>query len=241
MSNNQNQNHNRYANMEFAEYSDSDVDEEQEHGETRIWCSTCHRLIQSSLYPSHIQEHIRNDHDISASIEYLTGTALLPLYDDLVRFPIITTLPPFTYSTSFHQPSSHNLQGMSFSNVFSLASTIQYTILHNGLYDGYDGLDEYDEYEANLRLAEVLGKVDVGVSDIDKVSKIVKKDTLSDDTTCPVCMENIKEAENITDCRELVCKHIYCNDCIVKWLKTNKRCPVCNLDIDELAQENNPI
>ena len=57
---------------------------------------------------------------------------------------------------------------------------------------------------------------------------------------CSICFENIKDSNN--ECRELICTHKYCDGCISRWLSTSKRCPVCNIDLEEkLSQmkENN--
>ena len=45
--------------------------------------------------------------------------------------------------------------------------------------------------------------------------------------TCNICFEKFT-----TGCKykELKCSHEYHDECIDKWLKTEKRCPVCNKD-----------
>ena len=37
---------------------------------------------------------------------------------------------------------------------------------------------------------------------------------------------------------ETICRHRYCRDCICKWLKQNKTCPVCNKKFEEESSEN---
>ena len=81
----------------------------------------------------------------------------------------------------------------------------------------------YDEYQSNINLAEEIGKVEIGVKDIDLVTKVV--DYNVDGKECPICKELLSSYSII---RETTCKHLYCNDCIQKWLKKNKSCPICN-------------
>jgi hypothetical protein len=42
---------------------------------------------------------------------------------------------------------------------------------------------------------------------------------------CVIC--TLEFIENKTYIIELQCKHIYCKDCIIKWLKRKKECPLC--------------
>lgn len=88
-------------------------------------------------------------------------------------------------------------------------------------------------YEFNTQLADSYDKVNVGVSDIERVSTKVYKDEVDDDLLCPICIEKINESDDIQYCRILVCKHIYCDKCITRWLEINKHCPLCKVDLEE--------
>lgn len=70
----------------------------------------------------------------------------------------------------------------------------------------------------------------------------IKKYTLdldllrSEDPTCAICLS---EYEINEDLRFLPCKHHFHAECIDKWLTTNKACPFCKLDIDDLQHSRN--
>ncbi len=90
----------------------------------------------------------------------------------------------------------------------------------------------YDDYDENIRLAERLGVVEVGIDDIEKVSSIVEHEHLKEDDICTICFDKmkLKEEEQI---RLLLCGHKYCNSCITQWFSKSKKCPVCNIDLEE--------
>jgi hypothetical protein len=60
--------------------------------------------------------------------------------------------------------------------------------------------------------------------------------TFKDKTqSCSVCLEKFKQGEDII---ELHCdsKHIFHPDCIEDWARINRTCPLCRIDIFELAR-----
>tara|TARA_Y100000389_G_C17395034_1_gene482046 strand:- start:424 stop:1200 length:777 start_codon:yes stop_codon:yes gene_type:complete len=77
-------------------------------------------------------------------------------------------------------------------------------------------------YSDLINLSEEIGDVEIGIDDINKVSKIIKKIDM-----CPIC-RNDKE-----DLRILKCDHIFCDECIKKWLSKNKTCPICLKDLTD--------
>lgn len=118
-----------------------------------------------------------------------------------------------------NQGNGHNVQ----STIFVYTSRYQLPANYN----------PWINYEFNTQLADSYGKVNVGVSDIERVSTKVYKDEVDDDLLCPICIEKINESDDIQYCRILVCRHIYCDKCITRWLKINKHCPLCKVDLEE--------
>lgn len=86
-----------------------------------------------------------------------------------------------------------------------------------------------NDYEQNLHLAERIGKVEIGVKDVNKISKLYKKDKCKDctenDDICPICRDQLDNKKNIRIL--LKCKHMYCDECIRHWMSKHKTCPVC--------------
>lgn len=83
-----------------------------------------------------------------------------------------------------------------------------------------------DSYQNLLRLAESIGKVDVGISDINQVSKLQGARNIF----CTICQEESQQPK----VRELICGHSFCPDCIEKWLEKNVKCPVCMINLQDL-------
>lgn len=109
-------------------------------------------------------------------------------------------------------------------------------ILRNFIRDNlYQLMDEnVDNYEYNLNLCDAMGKVEVGISDIEQVSdqrKFLVGEQES--ATCPICIEMLIDQKNKKiQLRKLKCNHIFCHKCINKWLSTSKKCPVCNINLE---------
>jgi hypothetical protein len=190
-------------------------------------CHICRNTVNVFDYDNHIASHI------SQNTVQTFGNFLQPFS----AVSTISSLFGLSNDSLFHNHNANNLTGVSFSNLFhsshnfplSLSETLSLS------YQIFNDDDIFNEYEANLRLGDLIGKVEIGVSNIEDVSKIINKDTLDDQTICSICMENIKETRNM--CRELICSHTYCDECISKWLSTSKRCPVCNVDLEDKLQE----
>jgi hypothetical protein len=53
--------------------------------------------------------------------------------------------------------------------------------------------------------------------------------------TCVICLDELKKGVKVT---ELNCKHIFCTDCINKWLGNESRhCPICKSNIEEVSNK----
>lgn len=97
----------------------------------------------------------------------------------------------------------------------------------------------FDDYETNIRLAERVGVVEVGIDNIDAVSACIPKQEISADDNCTICLDKMIDKEN-ERFRKLLCGHKYCDGCITQWLAKSKKCPVCNVDLqDKLHEVNN--
>ena len=52
-----------------------------------------------------------------------------------------------------------------------------------------------------------------------------------EDQLCSICLEPFQEIKPI---RTLPCGHYYCESCILAWLKTSTKCPLCNQNCVQL-------
>ena len=89
--------------------------------------------------------------------------------------------------------------------------------------------DDGNNYDLNSRLGELMGSVEIGVSDIDQVTTVAACE--DDDAACAICQDSIGAG---TPQRTTLCGHVYCSSCLEQWFKSSKRCPVCMCDVDEL-------
>jgi len=243
---------NVYRDMDFNNYvtDEDDDDFEYEYDSEdnsnnqhplRIYCTICNHMIEPTTYTSHMTEHINSFRQLSASLQTFNSVSPLQSLYGLSSLLTFRNLhPPTSTPTSgFAVP---DIAGVSFSNLYTQqaiqATThplshivrLQYTVFDDTI---------FDDYESNMRLAEMLGNVEVGIDDINSVSRVLDNQEYEDDTSCPICLETIKGIEGDGGvCRELICKHKYCHPCIDTWLKKSKSCPVCKLDLEEKVKTN---
>jgi hypothetical protein len=146
--------------------------------------------------------------------------------------------------------------------VFSLSSSnvLPYLSMYRWIPDS-----DNDDYDFNTNLANILGKVEVGLTkdQIDQVSEIYENENLLGER-CPICLEEFiiksvtvnenidnenidnenidnenieREKENEdkkdTNKRRLKCGHIFCDVCIITWLNKHKKCPYCQIDLED--------
>ncbi len=220
---------------------DDNIHNDNSHIETPLLCRICHRSYQSHEYTQHMASHIRNFNNLSATLSQLVDvsstTSPLSHFSPLS----LSSLASIPYH-NFLLPASSlypNLNGISFSSILNdgtnqAPGTLSYSLSVQYGYGLFGNDSDYDNYESNINLADIIGKVEIGVDDINKVSKIISKDHVDNDVNCSICMEAIKDCES--DCRELICGHKHCDVCISKWLKKSKKCPICNVDLDEKLQ-----
>lgn len=93
-----------------------------------------------------------------------------------------------------------------------------------------------DDYQLNTLLGDLIGNVEVGVSNIDNVSSKMPISDCENGTVCPICQDAINTPESRNEVyRKTVCGHSFCDTCISKWLESSKKCPMCMCDLEEVA------
>jgi hypothetical protein len=97
----------------------------------------------------------------------------------------------------------------------------------------YDDNNDTNEYEFNNMIADILGKVEIGFTEdeINQISCIAEKNEKQLEK-CPICLDYYQDIECVI--RQLNCGHSYCDNCIKEWLKKHKRCPCCQIDLEEV-------
>lgn len=62
--------------------------------------------------------------------------------------------------------------------------------------------------------------------------KTIKRCAEEDDNhleKCTICLSEFEEGEDV---RRLPCMHLFHIECVDQWLSTNKKCPICRVDIE---------
>lgn len=79
-----------------------------------------------------------------------------------------------------------------------------------------------NNYSDLTNLAEQIGDVEVGLENKEKYLKKINIDNFK----CPICF-----SESNT-CIETICNHQLCEDCSNNWFVSNKKCPICNQELE---------
>jgi hypothetical protein len=87
---------------------------------------------------------------------------------------------------------------------------------------------------ANIVRPDFFDNIEVGLTDeeINKVSIIV--DQVNKDDMCAICQDSFKDIK----VRKLKCDHMFCDNCIIFWLKKHKKCPLCKVDLEDSFLKN---
>lgn len=100
-------------------------------------------------------------------------------------------------------------------------------------------------YEELLHLEERLGNVNQGASQDTieqntlphkyKKVKRVNDDDCDQLEKCTICLCEFEDGEDV---RRLPCMHLFHIVCVDQWLTTNKKCPICRVDIEAGSKDN---
>lgn len=96
------------------------------------------------------------------------------------------------------------------------------------LIDEVEEEEEENTYELNLLMQELMGKVELGVTNIDSALDNVVETGV--EIECPICLQ-----VHVKNVKKTPCNHLFCGHCITKWLSKNKACPICMSDIQMLS------
>jgi len=146
------------------------------------------------------------------------------LYNDPSRW---FTQVPISYPSS--EANMSPVSNEMISPLTFFASSRSFPFIAAALYDD----DIEDDYEMNTMIADMLGNVEVGISDINKVS--AKVELPNSTANCGICLDNVNEP------RRLLCDHVYCDGCISTWLSKNKTCPSCRVNLEDALKDNEKI
>ncbi|CAG5136772.1 unnamed protein product [Candidula unifasciata] len=59
------------------------------------------------------------------------------------------------------------------------------------------------------------------------------KDSNNHQEKCTICLSEFETGEDV---RRLPCMHLFHSECVDQWLSTNKKCPICRVDIEAGAK-----
>eukprot|EP00112_Aurelia_sp_Birch-Aquarium-sp1_P008551 Seg1945.8 transcript_id=Seg1945.8/GoldUCD/mRNA.D3Y31 product="E3 ubiquitin-protein ligase RNF165" protein_id=Seg1945.8/GoldUCD/D3Y31 len=136
------------------------------------------------------------------------------------RLPIHSMIP----STGLHVVYRSELQR----NVQAYHDGLQtFVVMHSQQPCGI-GQKKINQYTTITKFASNM--IFLNTESFDKISMIsaLTERTESGDACCIICLIQFKNGQDV---RQLPCQHMFHITCIDKWLKINRLCPTCRLDI----------
>ena len=107
----------------------------------------------------------------------------------------------------------YNTNFIDWNNEWERASEVECKILN-----GEEIEDREEEERIRNHMKSVQQKLGVALNNF----VLVKNIDISKE--CYICIKNFTKKSRV---RQLPCKHMFCEDCIRPWLKTNYECPTC--------------
>ena len=84
------------------------------------------------------------------------------------------------------------------------------------------------EFHLETSFFPELTPVYIGVKNVkDHIIKVDENEI--NDKNCSICLDDFINYNKVS---KLVCNHFFCTNCIKKWLKINKKCPLCKHELE---------
>jgi hypothetical protein len=118
----------------------------------------------------------------------------------------------------------YNLNFIDWNNEWERLSEVELKIEN-----GEELSDKEEEERVRSHMNKVMNSYGVGVEEFKLVSKV--------DTTkeCYICLGNFSIKKKV---RILPCKHMFCEPCLIPWIKSNTVCPTCKFILKDEDNEN---
>lgn len=200
-------------------------------GDELLPCELCNAMVPFSSYNDHVARCLRATRIIGFLRRHLASSSDEDDSNDAHENEIADMSRHFTRNAQVSRMSLHDFISNHFNGVSSPPT-------RNIVWFNIQGAGS-GSYESNTRLGERIGRVEVGLTE-DQLREVSYSSTdaeelvVDKDDVCPICQENLLEA--MGDGRAaciLACSHLYCEDCIKRWLGTHKKCPVCMVDLED--------
>jgi len=113
----------------------------------------------------------------------------------------------------------------------NMQGNYNYNVENDDIEDDGDVENEEEENEEEDNYEEILynKKRNKFIIELDEFQyKHVKKYSTIKEDKCAICLQKYKGVDII---KEFPCRHIFHKTCILKWIKSSNKCPLCKYDI----------
>ena len=113
----------------------------------------------------------------------------------------------------------YNMNFIDWNNEWERVSEVEIKIQN-----GEEIEDKQEEERVRSYMNSVQQKLGVAINNF----LLVKNMDIDTNKECYICLKNFSTKKRI---RQLPCKHMFCEDCLRPWLKTNYTCPTCKVKL----------
>ncbi len=197
----------------------------------------------------------------SSNINQLTSNLLLPMFlntntnNNINRIQPISRPIPINLNNSILQLLRDELDNNNYTNEYSSSNLLNYSF-NNTSFDNIITnlinlpnfhLGSYNDFNDDFNEFSNLEDVSVSIGDINKVTKIIEyNDIENKEDECIICTDTYSSSLQTASSnnsnkifRVTLCNHIFCDECISRWLSISKKCALCNVNLEDLYNNKN--
>jgi hypothetical protein len=128
--------------------------------------------------------------------------------------------PTYQNERPIKSQGKYNLDFIDWNNEWERVAEVETMIMN-----GEEVKDKQEERRVRRHMEELQVQIEKRIK-VENFPLVLKIDISKE---CYICLKNFRKGTKV---RELPCKHVFCEECIKPWFKTDTVCPTCKFDLN---------